>query len=67
MTAAVDAGVDGRGYARMVEPFRHDLPAHCYRMLGTWDEAEDMVQVTLLRPLRLGPPAAAMRAAPSRG
>lgn len=51
IVAAAVAG-DESAFAVLVERYRRELHVHCYRMVGSFDEAEDLVQEVFLRAWR---------------
>ena len=40
---------DHESFAKLIEPYRQELLVHCYRILASFEDAEDILQEALLR------------------
>jgi len=49
---AAQIAQDESAFSELVERHRRELQVHCYRMLGSFEESEDLVQETFLRAWR---------------
>jgi RNA polymerase sigma-70 factor, ECF subfamily len=51
-TQRPDTELDRASFSASVQRYRRELHVHCYRMLGSFEESEDLVQETFLRAWR---------------
>jgi hypothetical protein len=45
---------DQESFRKLTDPYRRELQLHCYRILGSMQDAEDMLQETMLAAWRDG-------------
>ncbi|WP_407564949.1 RNA polymerase subunit sigma-70 [Streptomyces sp. 184] len=51
-TSGAPEAPDDADFAGLMETYRRELQVHCYRMTGSYDESEDLVQETFLKAWR---------------
>ncbi len=49
---AAAAGGDGEAFRQLTDAYRRELSVHCYRMLGSLDDADDALQETMIKAWR---------------
>jgi RNA polymerase sigma-70 factor (ECF subfamily) len=66
-TAEARAQHDEAAFSALLERHRRELQLHCYRMVGSFEDSEDLVQETFLRAWRARSRFSFQNAAATRG